>query len=133
MMIAQKRSSPRSEHRLRQRQRADESRSLAEEFPNLKSLQAELSYFSPNGLTLNGQVRYKVHVRHAKSVFAFGCQHPECVGGDFDLSHAVAVAVASGHKTAQGEVRCQGLRARLRGEKESCQNLLRYTLQLGYV
>lgn len=132
-MIAQKRSNPRAEHRLRQRQRANESPSLAEEFPNLKSLTAELSYLSPDGLTRNGQVRYKVHVGHAKSVFAFECQNRECVGGDFDLSHAVASAVAAGRKTAQGEVRCQGLRARLQGEKQPCQNLLRYTLQFGYV
>jgi len=132
-MIAQKRSNPRTEHRRLQLQRANESVSLAEKFPNLKSLMAHLSYFSPDGLTRNGEVRYTVHVGHAKSVFSFACQNRECVGGDFDLSEAVAAAVVARTKAVEGEVRCQGSRDRPPDGKQPCQNLLRYKLLLGYV
>ena len=132
-MIAQKRSSPRAEHRLRQLQRANESVSLAEKFPNLKSLTVHLTYFGPDGLTQNGEVRYTVHVGHAKSMFSFTCQGWDCVGGDFDLSEAVAAAVTARSKAVHGELRCQGLRNGAAEGKQPCHNLLRYKLLLGYV
>lgn len=128
-----RRTSPRTEHRLRERERANNSVSLAEKFPTLKSLTVHLAYFEIDGLTKNGELRYTVNVRHARSVFCFVCPNGECVGGDFDLSHAVADAVNGRRKIAEGELQCQGWRARPRQDKVPCRNLLRYKLSLAYV
>ena len=56
-----------------------------------------------------------------------------CRYGDFELSDAVTEAVASKRKIAEGEIRCQGTRAKLKEGKRPCHNLLRYKLTLGYV
>ncbi len=132
-MMPPRKSNPRAEYRLRETQRVNSSASLAEKFPKLKSLQVDLVYFDPDGLTKTGELRYKVNVSAAKSVFSFTCQNGECLGGDFDLSDAVSEAVAGRCKNAEGEVRCQGHRARPKEVKKPCQNLLRYKLTLGYV
>jgi len=124
---------PRAEYRLRESQRVNDSVSLAEKFPKLKALTVNLAYFDKDGLTKSGQVRYKVNVRHAKSVFSFLCPSAECLGGDFDLSGAVAQAVTGKRKIVEGEIRCQGWRTRAKEGKVPCHNLLRYKLTLGYV
>ena len=90
IVMPPKKTNPRTEYRLREIQRVNGSVSLAEKFPRLKSLKVEFTYFEPDGLTRTGEVRYKVNVKHAKSVFSFVCQNPECLAGDFDLSSAVA-------------------------------------------
>ncbi len=56
----------------------------------------------------------------------------ECVGGDFDLSQALAQAVADRRKEVAGELRCQGTRKRGDREREPCETLLRYRLGLSY-
>src|ERR1700744_1946166 len=84
-MMPPRKTNPRAEYRLQQIQRANESVSMAEKFPKLKSLKVDLSYFEPDGLTRTGELRYKVNVEHAKSVFSFVCQSGECLAGDFDL------------------------------------------------
>ena len=127
-----RKTNPRAEYRLREIQRINQSPSLAEKFPKLKSLKVDLSYFDPGGLTRTGELRYKVNVEHAKSAFSFVCQSGECLAGDFDLSDAVAEAVAKGHRTAEGEVCCQGTRVRPPEGRKPCHNLLRYKLTLGY-
>lgn len=127
-----RRSSPQSEHRLRELERANNSTSLGEAFPKLKSLTVDLTYFDPRGITKSGEMRYKVNVRHAKSVFCFVCQSSECVGGDFDLTRIVAQAVAKRRKSVEGEVKCQGWRTKPKEEKAPCHNLLRYKLKLAY-
>jgi hypothetical protein len=78
-------------------------------------------------------MRYKVNVGHAKSVFSFVCQNAECLAGDFDLSEAVAQAVAKRRKNVEGEIRCPGSRVRPKLGATPCRNLLRYKLTLGYV
>lgn len=132
-MMPPRKISPRAEHRLREIQRVNNSASLAEKFPMLKSLRVDLAYFDPRGLTKTGELRYKVNVAHAKSVFSFSCQSGECLGGDFDLSDAVTEAVAHRRKSAEGEIRCQGTRKGPKESKRPCHNLLRYRLTLGYV
>lgn len=132
-MMPPLKANPRAEHRLREIQRVNSSVSLAEKFPKLESLTVTLVYFDTDGLTKTGEVRYKVNVRHAKSVFSFACPRVECVGGDFDLSEAVAQAVAVRRKTVEGEIRCGGYRTTPKGDKEPCQKLLRYKLILKYV
>jgi len=132
-MMPPRKTNPRAEHRLREIQRVNESASLVEKFPNLKALKVDLSYFEPDGLTRTGELRYRVNVAHAKSVFSFVCQSGECLAGDFDISNAIAEAVAKRRKTVEGEVRCPGTRIRPKEEKTPCRNLLRYKLTLGYV
>ena len=132
-MMPPRKTNPRAEYRLREIQRVNGSVSLAEKFPKLKSLKVDLTYFEPDGLTRTGEVRYKVNVQHAKSVFSFVCQNPECLAGDFDLSDAVAEAVAKRRKNVEGEIRCQGNRVRPKTGTTPCRNLLRYKLTLGYV
>ena len=128
-----RKANPRAEYRLREIQRVNSSVSLAEKFPKLKTLRVDLLYFDPDGLTRTGELRYKVNVAHAKSVFSFVCQSGECLAGDFDLSDAVTDAVARRRKVVEGEIRCQGSRTRPKEEKRPCHNLLRYKLTLGYV
>jgi hypothetical protein len=132
-MMPPRKTNPRAEYRLREFQRISQSASLAEKFPILKSLKVDLSYFEPDGLTRTGELRYKVNVEHAKSAFSFVCQSGECLAGDFELSDAIAEAVAKRRKTMEGEVRCQGTRSRPKEDKKPCHNLLRYKLTLGYV
>jgi hypothetical protein len=131
-MMTPKKSNPRAEYRQSETERVNNSASLAEKFPVLKSLRADLAYFGPDGLTRTGQLRYKVNVARAKSVFSFACQNGECLAGDFDLSDAVAEAVARRRKSVEGEIRCQGSREKQKEGKRPCQNLLRYKLILGY-
>jgi len=126
-------TNPRAEFRCHQIQRANDSVSLAEKFPKLKSLRVDLTYFDSDGLTRTGELRYKVNVSFAKSVFSFVCPCGECMGGDFDLSAAVAGAVGRRSRSAEGELRCEGWRTKPKQEKTPCQNLMRYKLTLGYV
>ncbi len=132
-MMPPRKTNPRAEYRLREIQRVNESASLAEKFPKLKSLKVDLSYYEPDGLTRTGELRYKVNVEHAKSVFSFVCQSGECLAGDFDISDAITQAVGKRRKIVEGEVRCPGTRVRPKEEKKPCRNLLRYKLTLGYV
>ena len=132
-MTPPRKTSPRAEHRQREVERANNSVSLAEKFPSLKTLTVDLAYFDTDSQRKNGELKYTVNVNHAKSVFSFVCPNGECVGGDFDLSDPVAEAVTARRKIAAGEIRCQGLRTRAKEDKVPCHNLLRYKLNLGYV
>lgn len=76
-----RKANPRAEYRLREIQRVNNSVSLVKKFPKLKSLTVDLAYFDTDGLTKSGEVKYKVNVHHAKSVFSFVCPSGECVGG----------------------------------------------------
>ena len=131
--MAPRRNNPRLEYRLRQVQRVNDSASLAEKFPELKSLRVDLAYFNPDGLAKTGGLRYNVNVAHAKSVFCFACPNGDCLAGSFDLSDAVAEAVTHRRKSTTGEIHCHGTRERAKGNKIPCENLLRYKLTLGYV
>src|SRR6266516_1262306 len=93
---------PRAAYRQQEGQRIADSVCLSEKFRELKSLTVELAYFSPEGVTLNRQIKYTVNPNHAKSVFRFDCVNGDCVGGDFDLSEALARAVAARRTAAPG-------------------------------
>jgi hypothetical protein len=131
-MMPVRKNNPRVEYRLRQNQRIKDSVSLGEKFPKLKGLTVDLAYFDSEGITKSGEMKYKVNVQHAKSMFCFVCQNAECIGGDFDLSEALAKAVAGRQKLATGEMRCQGSRRKANQNVVPCQTLLRYKLTLSY-
>ena len=128
-----RKKNPHVEYRLLQHQRINNSSSLAQKFPRLKTLSVDLNYFDSTGLTRNGGMRHQFNLEHAKSLFYFNCPNGECVGGDFDLTAPLVGAVAGKLKTLTGEARCSGVRHnKERKERLPCQNLLRYTLRLGY-
>ena len=133
MKLPPRKANPRAEYRRREIQRVNNSVSLAEKFPKLESLTVNLTYFDADGLTKTGELRYKVNVHHAKSVFSFVCPSAECMNGDFDLSGVVADAVTGRRKIVEGRIRCQGFHTRAKEPKTPCQNLLQYKLTLGYV
>jgi hypothetical protein len=105
---------------------------MAKKFPRLKGLKVTLEYFDAAGTTKNGELKWKVNVEHARSLLWFACPGVECTEGDFDLSDALASAVAGRRKLATGELRCQGTRKRGDREVVACRTLLRYRLNLNY-
>jgi hypothetical protein len=124
--------SPRIEFRKKELQRVMDSVSLAEKFHKLKSLTVELTYLGPGGTHRGGQMKYKVNLANAKSVFRFDCANRDCVCGDFDLSSALAEAVARRRRTVVGEATCQGWRNKEEINSVRCLTILRYKFGLGY-
>ena len=131
-MIQSPRTSPRSEYLQQENLRTQQSPSLKEKFPALKSVTVDLGHYDPEGLARSSQIKYTVNVEHAKSVFRVACHNQECVRGDFDLSAALAGAVAEKSTTVSGELCCQGWRNRATIDTVPCRNILRYKLTLGY-
>jgi hypothetical protein len=105
---------------------------LATKFPRLKGLRVTLEFFDALGITKQGQMKCKVNVEHARAELWFGCPGVECICGDFDLSEAVANAVAGRRKVAIGELRCEGTRKHGGREPVLCGTVLRYKLNLNY-
>ena len=126
------RNSPRAEHLARERQRVEASPTLATQYGRLASLTVEFGNYDSSGLHRVSQVKYKVNLESAKSVFCFSCHSMECVGGNFDLSTALAQAIADRRKEVTGESRCPGWRSRADMGAVHCQNLLRYRFVLKY-
>ena len=131
-IMPRRKLSARNEFRQRENQRIMESGSLAARFPELKSLSAELSYYTPSGLGRSSQIKYDVNLEHAKAVFRFDCLNNECIGGGFDLSELLAGAVAKRSKNLTGEMRCEGWRDKNSVNTCQCRNLLRYKLRLAH-
>lgn len=131
-MTHAQRSSPRGEYLQQENLRVQESLSLAQKFGDLKSLTVDLGLYDPEGKSRNSQIKYTVNLDYAKSVFRVACQNPECVRGDFDLSEALAEAVAGRHKVFTGELCCQGWRSKTAIDTLPCHNILRYTMTLDY-
>ena len=127
-----RRSNPRQEYRLKQRERIEASPLMAKKFPGLKSLKVTLEYYDASGTTRQGAMKCTLKVEHAWSVLWFACPAVDCLGGDFDLSEALAHAVAGRRTVATGELQCQGARKRGDRERVLCQTLLRYKLNLSY-
>jgi hypothetical protein len=122
----------RGKYLLEERERIKLSASLAETFPNLRSLGALLSYFGPLGRSPLSEVKCTFHLAHAKALFRFACPNNECVEGNFDLSAALARAVAERQETVSGELRCQGWQSKATIDRVSCDHVLRYKLTLEY-
>src|SRR5262249_22314897 len=123
---------PGQEYRLKQRARIEASPLMAAKFPGLKGLKVRLEYFDAAGATKNGELRCNLNVKLARSLLWFACPGVECSCGDFDLSEALAKAVAGRRRVATGEVRCPGTRKRGDREVVACRTLLRYRLSLAY-
>jgi hypothetical protein len=123
---------PRQEYRLKQREQIESSPLMTKQFPHLKNLKVILEYFDATGVTKNGEMKCKLNVEYARSVLWFACPGVDCLGGDFDLSTALARGVAAREKVVTGEVRCGGTRKRGDRETVPCQTLLRYKFNLKY-
>ncbi|SPE53245.1 hypothetical protein SBV1_170021 [Verrucomicrobia bacterium] len=128
----QPRIGARVEYLQEERERINDSASLAETFPDLKSLSAMLAYFGPGGVTRHSEIKHTFNLAYAKSLFRFNCPNPECVGGNFDLSAELAQSVAGHCGTASGEARCQGWQSAATINRVPCGHILRYQLSLGY-
>ena len=131
-MMRHKKLTPRADYRQQESQRTKESASLTQKFRQLKSLTVELDYCSPEGVSRNSHIKYTVNPDHAKSVFRFDCLNDECVRGDFDLSEALAQAIAARRTTVTGEMRCDGWLNKNTIGTVHCNTILRYKFILGY-
>lgn len=131
-MIQSPRTSPRSEFMAQENLRVQQSPTLKEKFPKLKTLTVELSHYDPTGVSRSSQVKQTVNVAFAKSVFRVACHNQECVRGDFDLSPALAAAIAKKKPSITGEMCCKGWRNRATIDVTPCENILRYKITLGY-
>jgi len=125
-------SNPRKEYRQQERQRIEDSATLAVVFRDLRSLTVELAYFTPGSFTRDSEIKYTVNLANAKSRFRFNCPNEQCVGGDFDLSAALAKAVAAHQTSLTGEVICQGWRCQAAIGQIPCHHILRYKLSAEY-
>ncbi len=123
---------PRQEYRLKQREQIEASPLIAKKFPRLKALKVMLEFFDASGSSKQGEMKCKLKVEHARSALWFACPGVECSFGDFDLSEALAEAVAKRSKVATGELRCRGTRKRGDREPVTCGTVLRYKLNLNY-
>ena len=125
-------SNPRQQYRLKQRERIDASPVIAKKFPRLKGLKGMPDYSDAGGTTKNGEMKCRLNVALARSALWFACRGADCFCGDFDLSEALAKAVAEGRKVANGELRCPGTRRHGDREPVACGTVLRYKLNLNY-
>jgi hypothetical protein len=123
---------PRADYRLAESLRTKASITLSEKFRGLKALTVEFAYFNPEGVTRNSAIKYTVNPDYAKSVFRLDCMNSECVGGDFDLSQAIAQAVDARQTTVNGEMCCQGWLSKTTIDRVHCHNIMRYKLSLEY-
>ena len=128
----QQRIDLRMEYLQEQQEQLTAARSLAERFPELKTLTAMLAYFGPDGETCYSELKCTFNLGYAKSLFLFNCSNPECIGGNFDLSSELARAVMGRLECATGESRCQGWKSKTTIDRLYCDHLLRYTLNLAY-
>lgn len=124
--------SPQAQFRLRQRQRVNDSVDLSRKFSGIRSVTITLAYFDANGSRLS-MLTYSMNVQHAKSVISFPCPSGSCFDGDFDLSGVLSEAIGGHRKTAEGEIRCEGVKPLAKDTLQPCHNLLRYRITLGYV
>jgi len=132
MMMRPQKFTPRADYRRQEHLRVQESVNLSEKFRELKSLTVAIAYFSAEGVAQNGALKCTFAPNHAKSVVRFDCHNDECVGGDFDLSEAVAQAVAQHRTTATGEMCCNGWLSKITIDQIHCRTILRYKISLGY-
>jgi len=126
------RISPRNEYLVQENLRVRASPTLANEFPNLKSMTVDLGFYDLDGRFCRSQIKYTVNLERARSVFRFECENPECVRGGHDLSDVVAEAVSNGSASVSGEHSCGGWRSRTTINLTPCGKLLRYGITLGY-
>ena len=122
----------RAEYRDQEGERVKASPSLADKFQKLKSLNVDLTYCHPDGVSPNRRLKYLVNLQGAKSVFRFPCPNDECIRGDFDLTKTLAGAVAKRRTKVTGELPCQGWQNKTTIDTVHCRNILHYELTLAY-
>jgi hypothetical protein len=131
-MMPPKKIHPRAEQRQREGQRVQDSPTLAEKYPQLKSLAAEMAYCDHEKIARFNTIKYRFNLASAKSVVRFECPNFACVGGDFDLSQELAAGIAARRALVTGEQSCLGWRNATTIATERCLNILRYQLHLGF-
>ena len=132
MITRPQKFSPRADYRRQEHLRVQESVTLSEKFRELKTLMVAIAHFSAEGVKQHNELKCTFNTGHAKSVVRFDCPNVECVGGDFDLSEAVAQAVAQHRTTATGEMCCNGWLSKITIDQVHCRTILRYKISLGY-
>jgi len=132
MTINSPKISPRNEYLLQENLRVEASATLAKEFPDLKSMTVDLGFYDLEGRSCRSQIKYKVNLEHARSVFRFGCENPECIRGGYDLSAEVAKAVTNRSTSVSGEFACRGWLSRSTINQVTCGKVLRYGLTLSF-
>jgi hypothetical protein len=123
---------PRFDYREQEGQRVKDSPTLAKQFPELKGLTVDLGYFNPAGVTKNSQIKFMPNLENAKSVLRIDCPNNGCIRGDFDLTEALAKAVAERRTRVSAEMCCQGWQSKTTIDTVPCHNILRYTISLTY-
>ena len=123
---------PRFEYRTQETQRVNESPTLVQKFPQLKSLAVELGYFGPKGLSKNSQIKFLPNLNNARSVFRVDCPNSGCIRGDFDLTEPLAEAVAKHRTSVSAQMCCQGWQSKTTIDTVPCHNILKYTINLAY-
>lgn len=134
MLRSHARQSPHALHRRRRAEQINNSASLAEKFPKLKTLRVTVEYFDSTGITRQGGMKYTLNLTQSKSMFCFNCIHADCAGGDFDLTDELAAAISRKRVLVEGELRCSGKRQNRNWNpaERACESLMRYKLTLGY-
>ena len=132
MMYRKKHEGPREQYRNEEAKRVNDSPTLAEKYPKLKSLSAELHFSDSGKATVNNRIKYKMNPEGAKAVFRFSCPNSECIRGDFDLSEELADGIAHRRTEVAGEKPCPGWLSKTTIDKVHCRTILRYRLSLSY-
>jgi len=122
----------RTEHRRQQALRISDSPVLADQFRELTSLIAELTYSDTEREHKKSQITYRVNLAKAHTIFSFACPNEACVGGDFDLSGALATAIDAHQSWTMGELPCQGRCVPPLGANTPCPCVLSYRLALEF-
>ena len=122
----------RAEYREQEGERVKASQSLADKFQQLKSLIVSIGYGDSKSGVSDKCLKYKVNLDNAKSVFRFACPNGECIRGDFDLTNELASAVKQHRTVVTGELPCHGWKNKDGVDTIHCDNILHYTLKLGY-
>src|SRR5436190_22779805 len=104
---------PRAEYREREALRVEASATLALSYLRLRALTVELTYFDRKIVSWGRGVKYRANLENARSVLRFHCPSDLCIGGDFDLSEALAGAVGVSRTKLAGDVRCKGFRRQI--------------------
>jgi hypothetical protein len=131
-MYPKRQPGPREQFRDEEAQRVSDSPTLAVKFPQLKSLAAELQFSDSGKETFNSRIKYTLNPEASKSVFRFRCPNSECIRGDFDLSDALADAIAERRTQVTGEMNCPGWLSKTTIDTVHCRTVLRYRLTLTY-
>jgi hypothetical protein len=123
---------PRAEYRDAQRERAEKADSMAITYPQLKSLKVTLEFVNRDIIARKTRMKYSANPEHAKSVLVFACPTDGCMGGDFDLTHQLADAVAARRTKITGNMCCPGIHKKGTGEVASCRSELHFVFNLTY-